>query len=144
LAIAAPAPPAPSGRRGRSRWRLVVAGLVVLAALAFLLARGLDDATLYFRTTAEAVAERDALADRRFRILGRVVPGSVRSTGEDVMFLIEADDVRAQVRHRGDPPELFKEGIPVVLEGRWQSDVFASDRIMVKHSSEYTPKSDDL
>ena len=39
--------------------------------------------------------------------------------------------------HHGGPPELFKPGIPVVLEGRWQGDTYASDRIMVKHTEEY-------
>ena len=32
---------------------------------------------------------------------------------------------------------MFKPGIPVVLEGRFQGDTFASDRIMVKHSEDY-------
>ena len=52
------------------------------------------------------------------------------------------------VRHRGDPPQLFKEGIPVVLEGRFASatpsdDRFLSDRIMVKHSEVYRAKHPD-
>jgi len=36
-----------------------------------------------------------------------------------------------RVVHHGDPPELFKDGIPVVCEGHWQGDVFDSDRIMI-------------
>jgi cytochrome c-type biogenesis protein CcmE len=44
------------------------------------------------------------------------------------------------VSHQGDPPELFKPGIPVVLEGRFQGATFASDRIMVKHSEDYVAK----
>jgi cytochrome c-type biogenesis protein CcmE len=35
---------------------------------------------------------------------------------------------------------LFKVGIPVVLEGRFQGDHFASDRIMVKHTADYIAK----
>ena len=44
------------------------------------------------------------------------------------------------VRHDGDPPELFKPGIPVVLEGHYAappSDVYESDKIFVRHTSEY-------
>jgi cytochrome c-type biogenesis protein CcmE len=37
-----------------------------------------------------------------------------------------------------EPPELFKPGIPVVLEGHWAGSVFASNLIMVKHSASYT------
>jgi cytochrome c-type biogenesis protein CcmE len=47
------------------------------------------------------------------------------------------------VRHDGDPPELFKPDIPVVLEGRWAGPVFASDRIIVKHTADYRAKHPD-
>jgi cytochrome c-type biogenesis protein CcmE len=41
------------------RRRLWMAGVVVLAALGFLVFRGLGNATLYFRTADEAVAQRE-------------------------------------------------------------------------------------
>lgn len=133
-----PVPPAPPVRTA-SRARLVVAGVVLLAALAFLLLR-LGDATLYFRTADEAVAQRDSLGDRRFRLEGVVVAGSVEQVGNDVTFEVAENGATVPVRHTGDPPELFQPNIPVVLEGRFAegSDVFASDRIMVKHSESYS------
>jgi len=121
----------------KTRTRLWLAGAVVVAALGFLLVRGLDDATVYFRTADEAVAQRDALGDRRFRIQGTVVPGSLAPADDDVAFRIVSRDVEVGVVHEGDPPELFKPGIPVVLEGHFAGDHFASDRIMVKHSESY-------
>jgi cytochrome c-type biogenesis protein CcmE len=120
--------------------RLWVAGVVVLAALGFLVVRGLGNATLYFRTADEAVAQRAQLGDRRFRIEGTVVPDSVRASARDVAFSIESKGVTVPVRHQGDPPELFQPGIPVVLEGRFRGTSFASDRIMVKHSENYIAK----
>jgi cytochrome c-type biogenesis protein CcmE len=120
--------------------RLWVAGAFVMAALGFLVARGLGDATLYFRTADEAVAQRAQLGDRRFRIQGTVVPGTVRETGRAVDFDIASGETTVTVRHRGDPPELFRPGMPVVLEGRFQGQEFASDRIMVKHSERYEAK----
>ena len=126
--------------RTQGRRRLIIAGLVVLAALGFLVVRGLGNATLYFRTADEAVAQRQQLGDRRFRIEGNVVGGSVRETEGRVGFNIESKGVVVPVAHTGDPPELFKPGIPVVLEGHFQGDTFASDRIMVKHSEDYVAK----
>lgn len=120
-----------------TRRRLWLAGIVVLAALGFLVFQGLGNATLYFRTADEAVAQRDELGDRRFRIEGDVVDGSVRQTGNDVTFTLTSKSVEVPVRHKGDPPELFRPGIPVVLEGRFQGDYFSSDRMMVKHSETY-------
>ena len=120
-----------------TRRRLWLAGIVVLAALGFLVVQGLGNATLYFRTADEAVAQREQLGDRRFRIEGDVVDGSVRQVGNDVSFTLIKNDVRVPVQHKGDPPELFRPGIPVVLEGRFQGDHFSSDRILVKHSETY-------
>ncbi len=119
------------------RRRLWIAGVVVLAALGFLVVRGLGNATLYFRTADEAVAQREQLGDRRFRIEGDVVDGTVQQVGNDVSFVLTSKNVEVPVRHKGDPPELFRPGIPVVLEGRFQGDYFSSDRIMVRHSETY-------
>ena len=42
--------------------------------------------------------------------------------------------------HSGDPPGLFKDGAPVVCEGRWSKGAaFDSDRILIKHGNEYKP-----
>ena len=124
-------------QRTTGRRRLVVAGVVVLAALGFLVVRGLGNATLYFRTADEAVAQKQQLGDRQFRIEGNVVAGTVREAGGSTAFTIESKGVVVPVNHQGDPPELFKPGIPVVLEGHFQGDTFASDRIMVKHTEQY-------
>ncbi len=120
-----------------TRRRLWLAGIVVLAALGFLVFQGLGNATLYFRTADEAVAQRDELGERRFRIEGDVVDGSVRQDGNDVSFTLTSKSVEVPVLHKGDPPELFRPGIPVVLEGRFQGNHFSSDRILVKHSETY-------
>jgi cytochrome c-type biogenesis protein CcmE len=119
------------------RRRLWMAGAVVLAALGFLVFRGLGNATLYFRTADEAVAQREDLGERRFRIEGTVVPGSVSSSDGTVFFRIAGDREQVNIVHRGDPPELFKPGIPVVLEGRFQGGGFESDRMLVKHTESY-------
>jgi cytochrome c-type biogenesis protein CcmE len=126
--------------RTQGRRRLIVVGLVVLAALGFLVVRGLGNATLYFRTADEAVAQKQQLGDRRFRIEGNVMAGTVKEMSNRVAFSIESKGVIVPVSHVGDPPELFKPGIPVVLEGNFQGDTFDSDRIMVKHSEDYVAK----
>ena len=120
-----------------TRTRLWIAGVVVLGALGFLVFQGLGNATLYFHTADEAVAQREQLGDRRFRIEGDVVDGTVQQVGNDVSFVLTSKNVEVPVRHKGDPPELFRPGIPVVLEGRFQGDYFSSDRIMVRHSETY-------
>ena len=126
-------PRAPLG----SRRRQVIAFGVLAAALLLLAFRGLGNATLYFKTADEAVAQRAKLGAQRFRIEGTVQPG-VRQAGQDVAFVIANNGVNVDVVHRGGAPQLFKPGIPVVLEGHFTADGhFASDLIMVKHTSSY-------
>jgi len=143
----APAPPAlPRPRAQLSRRRLWIAGAVILAALGFLVVQALGQATVYFKTADEAVAEKADIGARRFRIEGMVVAGSVEPTsaGNGVNFEIRGRrGAIVNVVHLGDPPELFQPNIPVVLEGRWSGDHYASDRIMVKHTNKYKADNPD-
>jgi cytochrome c-type biogenesis protein CcmE len=133
-----PAPPAPRRRRPLlGSWRRrVVAAVIIGGALVFLLLEGLNNATIYFKTADQAVADRASLGSRSFRIEGTVEP-DVQQVGATTRFSIVANNVVVQVVDSGQPPQLFKPGIPVVLEGHWQGEVYASDQIMVKHTASY-------
>lgn len=121
-----------------ARRRAWVAVALIAVALGFLLFRGLGNATVYFKTVDEAVAEREELGTNRFRIEGTVV-----TAPENGRFTIKGEREQAEVAYRGDVPPLMQVGIPVVLEGRWDGSRFAGDRIMVKHTSEYREDNPD-
>lgn len=127
-------------RRSLSRGRLVVVVVIVLGALGFLLFRGLTNATVYFRTVDQAVAQKAQLGDKRFRIEGTVVAGSVKDQGNRVAFNVEGTNTQVKVVHTGDEPDLFREGIPVVLEGHFSGDTFMSTQMLIKHSENYEAK----
>lgn len=131
--------PTPRPRPARRR-RAVTAtiGLVVVVAVLVVIAvKSLGDASLFFLNADEAVAQRSDLGTDRFRLQGTVMPGTIDEIDNGVHFQVVFDDVVVDVAHRGDPPELFQPSIPVVLEGHWQGETFDSDRILVRHSSEY-------
>lgn len=127
--------------------RLIVVLALVLGASAFLLVKGLGDATVFFKNADEVAspAQRAAIGTKRFRLQGTVVDGTVKEAGDSVDFDVEYRCKTVHVRHQGAPPELFKAGIPVVLEGAYakDSDVYDSDKIFVKHTSEYRVKEGD-
>lgn len=143
MTATAPAPRVRPAAPAATRWRIAAVVVIIAAAIGFLVFKGLGDATVYFKTADEAVAQKAKLGDHRFRVEGAVVTDSVHETTDGVRFEIINAGVVVPVLHRGDPPELFKPGIPVVLEGRWDGDVYASDRIMVKHTSEYREQNPD-
>jgi cytochrome c-type biogenesis protein CcmE len=120
-----------------SRRRQVSAGVIILAAIGFLAFQGLTNATEYFQTTKQAVANRPSLGTKPFRIEG-TVENDVRTAGSKLLFTIYGPGQAVNVVSTGSPSPLFKPGIPVVLEGHWQGDTYMSNLIMVKHTASYT------
>ena len=139
---AAPRPPRAvrSTEQRRQRRRLAVVGVVIVAAIGFLLYKGLTTAIVYFKTTNEALAQRSTLGDSTFQLEGTVVRDSIRPTGAgQVSFTISGGGRTIAVTNSGSPPQLFKAGVPVVLVGHFvgSGDHFASNEILVKHSNQY-------
>jgi cytochrome c-type biogenesis protein CcmE len=126
----------------RRLWTLVPA-LVCALAVGALLIGGLSHNVVYFRTVSEAVEARSGDGTSRLRVAGAVVPGSVEAGGGQVSFDLTDGQSVVQVRHQGDPPELFADGAPIVSEGHWAGHEFVSDRLMNKHGSEYQPPAVD-
>ncbi len=132
--------------RRTNRARIIVVSLVFVLAIGFVISRGLSNATVYFRTADEAVADQHALGTRRFRVEGVVKVGTVQEQGGRLVFQIYGDHQIVSVVHTGGQPTgLFRETIPVVLEGHWSKDgaVYQSDRIIVKHDESYKAKNPD-
>jgi cytochrome c-type biogenesis protein CcmE len=134
-------------RRGfdRSRLRLGILIAVIAGGLAFLLLQ-VGDSTTYFYNADEIASRTDELAGKSLRVQGTVVADPVRQGDDALAFDVEYHCAVVPVVHRGAPPELFKPGIPVVLEGTLTEDgTFESDRIMVRHTNEYrTDEADRL
>lgn len=132
-------------RKGRSRVPAIAILVVVLLGLGFVLVQALGGATTFYRNVDEAVAQRDTLGDKRFRLQGTVVDGTIDRTGDGVEFMVAYNGVEIPVRHVGDPPEMFKANEAVLLEGRFAdgTDTFDSDLMIVKHSEVYEAENDD-
>jgi cytochrome c-type biogenesis protein CcmE len=136
-----PGPPVPDrpgpGRRQSHRLRYVGVGLVLAAAFAFLLVKGLGSSLDYYLTVNQAVHQKATLGTRDFRLEGVVVPGTVHNTAAGVDFTVQSDGVSEEVSNTGTPPQLFQPNIPVVVVGHFSGNAFDSNQIMVKHSSSY-------
>ena len=151
-------PRVPKGRQ-TPKWLPLLAILAIAAAVVVLIWFLITNSQS-FLPADEAVEERSELGDRRFQILGS--PISSATSGQTVIidgneytfFTISFDGVLVDVVSTGTPPDLFDEGIPVVLEGKWNQGPlpksgcifpngandgwgFSTNRILVKHDNDY-------
>lgn len=116
---------------------LAGAALVLAGVLAF---GDLNGNLVYYLTPTEAVADQADFRDgRRFRLAGLVEAGSVATADDEVSFVMTDGRTDVRVGHHGVPPQLFQEGIQVVVEGTWHGDEFRSDTMLVKHDETYYP-----
>ena len=127
--------------RSPSRKPLAIAAIVILAgAFGYLAYGGVEDNLVYFLTPSELMAKGDKAIDRPVRLGGQVVPGSVQWNAEalDLRFRVTDGTKEVLVHSTGAPPQMFRAGIGVVVEGQHRrSGVFESHSLMVKHSNEY-------
>jgi cytochrome c-type biogenesis protein CcmE len=130
-------------RRVERRGRAVVLALgtiVVLGALGYLLYGGLDRNLVYFLTPAELLERGDRAYDVPVRLGGQVAVGSVQWDAEalDLRFRLSDGKSEIPVHARGAPPQMFRDGMGVIVEGRYnRNGTFQSTSLMVKHSNEY-------
>lgn len=112
---------------------------VVAAALGYLLWGGIGRNLVYFLTPSELLA-REAAVGTGVRLGGMVEAGSVRWDPDrtELRFRLTDGEESVEVLSYGAPPQMFTEGIGVVVEGVLRpGGVFESRNVMVKHSNEY-------
>ena len=90
-------------KRSRRLPLIIFVTLFVLVG-GFLLVQALGSAATFYRNVDEAVAQKDSLGTKRFRLQGTVVPGTIARTGDGVTFEVAYNGVGLNVNHVGDPP----------------------------------------
>ncbi len=119
---------------------LIVGVVIVLSGFAYLLSGGISENLVYFLTPSELHAKGTAIYDEPVRLGGQVKPGTVQWNAEqlDLRFVLHDDKGEVAVRASKAPPQMFREGTGVVVEGRYtHGGLFESNNVMVKHSNEY-------
>ena len=130
-----------SSANGRRKAALAVGVVIILAAFGFLLYGGIDKNVVFFLTPNELLSRGTAAYDVPVRLGGLVQPGSVKWDADklDLRFVVmDSGGQSVNVHSSGAPPQMFRDGMGVVVEGRYhRSGVFESTNLMVKHSNEY-------
>ena len=148
----------------RKAWGAGIVLALVLSAAGILLYQGLSSATVYFCNADEVGRKAGCDDSGRFRLQGTVDNGSLEELGGTLLFTVTYNGSTIPVRYQGEPGGIFREGIPVVVEGRLRAVTgsgapttvvpsggegtgtgmeFAGDRILVKHTEQYVEENPD-
>ena len=120
------------------RGKFVAGGLVIVAAIAYLIWSGVSQSVVYFVTPSELLAA--PTPSKTYRLGGQVQAGSLKWEPKslDLSFTLSDGKASVPVRHKGAPPDLFAEERGAVVEGTWTKDgYFKASLILAKHSEEY-------
>lgn len=120
-------------------WILAGAG-VIIAVFAWLLFGGLEKNVVFFLTPRELLAKGPEGVGVPVRLGGQVKPGSMTWDAKtlDLRFTVTDGAKDIPVHSTGAPPQMFRDGMGVVVEGRvGPTGVFQATNLMVKHSNEY-------
>ncbi|ADO71479.1 cytochrome c maturation protein CcmE [Stigmatella aurantiaca] len=130
----------------RNRLIAVAALLVAGAGLAFVAFGNIGENLVYYWSPTEMIGQGERAYGPTIRLGGVVKPGSIEwnEAHTTLQFRVASDhtpeSASVLVRSTEVPPQMFRAGIGVVVEGTYDaSQVFSSNRLMVNHSNEYRP-----
>jgi len=117
---------------------------IVIISIAFLLVLwvvlGFEGNELPYVTIQELKELKSSQPGKRFRLGGNIQEGSiVRDSHDqlDLTFVLEQGDESLRVTYHKIVPDMFKEGIEVIVEGYYVNGKFQADNIMTKCASRY-------
>ena len=122
--------------------RFIIGGIIILAALSYLITVNMREAMVFFKTPSELIADEGASKGKALKIGGMVLVGSLEKDLKTLTYRFRITDgvESVPVYFHGVPPDLFSEGKGAVIEGRLGEDgVFQATSIMAKHAEEYSP-----
>ena len=124
----------------KRRMFLVGALTVAAAALGFVAFGNIGENLVYYWDPSQLVAAGDKSVGATIRLGGVVKAGTMdwNPDASELEFVVSDGKEDVAVHCQGAPPQMFREGIGVVVEGTMtKAGVFESSRLMVKHSNEY-------
>ena len=97
----------------------------------------------YFFTPTE-IKQRDIPSEKRIKLGGMVLEGSVKRNANEIFFTITDYENSITVVFSGIVPDLFKEGSGVVALGFMENEIFYAKEVLAKHDENYMPPNLDI
>jgi cytochrome c-type biogenesis protein CcmE len=126
----------------RRKRLFVVLGILAGVAASVSLAVVASRQNIMFYYDPSQIAAGKAPTNKRFRVGGMVVKGSVqRKSGDlEVRFVLTDFAHEVPVTYDKVLPDLFREGQGIIAHGTMGADgVFVADEVLAKHDEKYMP-----
>jgi cytochrome c-type biogenesis protein CcmE len=125
--------------RANNTWKYLLGLVVILGGVGFVLSSSLNTNLTFFITPSEYLADTAKYADKTVRLGGVVQENSVKYNKQtlELRFVITDGTTKFPVSFKGTPPDLFKPGRGVTVEGKFAGNTFQGSQLLVKHSEEY-------
>ena len=92
----------------------------------------------YFFTPTE-LKDRNIPVDKRIKVGGMVLSGSVERISSSISFVITDYENSIKVKYEGIVPDLFKEDSGVVVLGNLRDKILYAEEVLAKHDENYMP-----
>ena len=92
----------------------------------------------YFFTPTE-LKDRNIPSDKRIKVGGMVLSGSVERISSSISFVITDYENSIKVEYEGIVPDLFKEDSGVVVLGNLRDKILYAEEVLAKHDENYMP-----
>lgn len=123
-----------------ARSRFIFAAGVVASVTAALIFFSISSSTAYYLTPGELLEGKShgQRGDRKVRVAGKVVEGSVRREGPTTSFAVSDGQQQVDVVTRDVLPDTFGSGVEVVAEGAMTDRrVFSASSVLAKCPSKF-------
>ena len=128
--------------RKKRLYRVFIVFLFSISGISLIL-YSLNSNLDYFFTPTE-LKSVNIPAEKRIKIGGMVLEGSVKRDGSEISFIITDYENSINVVFEGIVPDLFKEGSGVVALGFIKTEIFYAEEVLAKHDENYMPPNLDL
>ena len=129
----------PSRRRKRLPLSFIIGGLAILAAVIYLVYANTQANAVYYMTVSE-LRNCTTCTTQSVRVAGVVQQGSIVRNDQQqlVTFVIAQGAQRLPVTYNGVVPDIFRQGIEVVVEGHYTGQgPFQAQNLLAKCPSKF-------
>mgnify|MGYP001211296083 FL=1 len=124
----------------KNRLSIFLAISVISIGVIIFIIKTLEDNVLYFYSPSDIKKNNEITFENKIKVGGMVKKGSIKTSKNEIKFIITDFKNEIIVSYKGTVPALFAEGKGVVAEGKLEDKkFFLAKRILAKHDENYMP-----